>query len=71
MGGPLALLRNGDRLVIDAERRRIDVVLGAAELKARKRAFKPRKPYATQGVLAKYARVVSSASLGAVTDLES
>ena len=71
VGGPLALLRNGDRLVIDAERRRIDVVLGAAELKARKRAFKPRKPYATQGVLAKYARVVSSASLGAVTDLAS
>jgi len=67
-GGPLALLRNGDRVSIDAERRSIDVSLSAGELKARRRALKARKPYASSGVLAKYARVVSSASLGAVTD---
>jgi dihydroxy-acid dehydratase len=68
VGGPIALLRNGDRITIDAERRAIDVDLPAAELKRRRRALKPRKPYATSGVLAKYARAVSSASLGAVTD---
>ncbi len=68
VGGPIALLRNGDRLTIDARRRRIDVELSAAELKRRRAAWKPRRPYATRGVLAKYARVVSSASQGAVTD---
>jgi dihydroxy-acid dehydratase len=68
VGGPLAVLRNGDRVTIDAQQQRIDVALSAAELKARRRAWKPRRPYATHGVLAKYARVVSSASEGAVTD---
>jgi dihydroxy-acid dehydratase len=67
-GGPLALLRNGDRVTIDAVRRRIDVALSASELRTRRRAWKAPRPYATQGVLAKYARVVSSASTGAVTD---
>jgi dihydroxy-acid dehydratase len=69
IGGPLVLLRNGDRITIDARRRRIDVDLTAAELKTRRRGWRPRRPYAAQGVLAKYARVVSSASLGAVTDI--
>ncbi len=68
VGGPIALLRNGDRLTIDARQQRIDVALSAAELKARRRAWKPRRPYATHGVLAKYAKSVSSASEGAVTD---
>jgi dihydroxy-acid dehydratase len=68
VGGPLALLRNGDHISIDAESRKIEVKLGAVELKQRRRALKQRKPYATRGVLAKYARAVSSASLGAVTD---
>ena len=67
-GGPLALLRNGDRVTIDAVRRRIDVALTATELKARRRKWKAPRPYATEGVLAKFARVVSSASTGAVTD---
>lgn len=67
-GGPLALLRNGDRVTIDAVRRRIDVALTASELKARRRAWKAPRPYATEGVLAKFARAVSSASTGAVTD---
>ena len=70
VGGPLALLRNGDRVTIDATRRRIDVQLSVSELRRRARALKARKPYAVRGVLAKYARVVSSASLGAVTDLD-
>ena len=70
VGGPIALLRNGDRLEIDAVSRSIDVRVARAELLRRARAFRPRRPYATRGVLAKYARAVSSASLGAVTDLE-
>jgi len=49
-------------------RRRIDVALSASELNRRRKALKLRKPYATAGVLAKYARSVSSASLGAITD---
>ncbi len=70
LGGPIALLRNGDRITIDAQRRSIDVELSVAELKRRRKAWKPRVAYAKYGVLAKYARVVSSASHGAVTDLE-
>jgi dihydroxy-acid dehydratase len=67
-GGPLALLRNGDIVSIDAVGRVLDVALPAVELKRRRKALKARKPYATSGVLAKYARMVSSASEGAVTD---
>jgi dihydroxy-acid dehydratase len=66
--GPIALLRAGDRVSIDATRRTLQVELSAAELKRRRAAWKPRKPYATSGVLAKYARLVGSASFGAVTD---
>jgi dihydroxy-acid dehydratase len=67
VGGPLGLLRNGDALTIDAEKRVIHAELSAAELRRRRAAWKPRKPYATTGVLAKYASLVSSASAGAVT----
>jgi dihydroxy-acid dehydratase len=67
-GGPIALIRNGDRIRIDASTRRIDLDVGAQEMRARERAWKAPKPYTTTGVLAKYARSVSSASLGAVTD---
>jgi dihydroxy-acid dehydratase len=70
LGGPIALLRNGDRITIDAQRRSIDVELSLADFRRRRQAWKPRAAYAKHGVLAKYARVVSSASLGAVTDLE-
>ena len=70
LGGPIGLLRDGDLVTIDARRRRIDVDLSAAELKRRQGKWRPRRPYATHGVLAKYARVVGSASEGAVTDRE-
>jgi dihydroxy-acid dehydratase len=66
--GPIGLLRSRDRVSIDAERRTLEVELTAAELKRRRAAWRPRKPYATAGVLAKYARLVGSASAGAVTD---
>jgi dihydroxy-acid dehydratase len=66
-GGPLALLRNGDVLTIDAEKRVIGADISAAELRRRRVAWKPKKPYTTRGVLAKYALLVSTASTGAVT----
>lgn len=67
LGGPIALLENGDIITIDAVKRRIEVALTAAELKRRARRWKAPRPYATRGVLAKYARTVTSASRGAVT----
>ncbi len=66
VGGPIAAVRNGDIIVFDAERRRLDIELSAAELKRRLKGWKaPRSKY-TQGVLAKYARSVQSASRGAI-----
>ncbi len=66
VGGPIALLRNGDRITIDALKRQIEVDLPASELRRRRAAWKPRRS-AVRGVLAKYAQLVSSASTGAVT----
>ena len=66
-GGPIAALRTGDVVVVDIKKRRIDVELSAVELKRRLRAVKPLRPRYTTGVMAKYARLVSSASLGATT----
>jgi dihydroxy-acid dehydratase len=63
-GGPIALLREGDRIVIDATRRVIET---KADLDARRAAWKPRAPNVVRGALAKYARLVGSASHGAVT----
>ena len=71
VGGPIGLLRNGDRITVDAVKRRMDVALSAAELKRRAKGWRAPRPYAKRGVLAKYARTVSSASTGAVTDVES
>ena len=69
VGGPIALIKNGDIITIDAEKRQVNVKLSAAELKKRAVAWKQPKPKYKRGVLAKYAKLVSSASLGAVTDL--
>ena len=68
VGGPIALVRNGDTITIDAVKREISLGITDAELRRRRRTWRPRRPYARRGVLAKYAQVVSSASLGAVTD---
>ena len=70
LGGPIALVKNGDEITIDAERREITLHIAASELKRRLKVWGAPKPYARRGVLAKYARQVSSASLGAVTDGE-
>jgi len=69
-GGPLALVKNGDLITIDAQKRQINLGIPAVELKKRRKLWKKPKPRYTRGVLAKYASAVTSASLGAVTDLE-
>jgi len=69
VGGPLALVREGDSITIDGERRVLEIGVATDELARRKAAWKAPAPRYTRGVLAKYARLVSSASLGAVTDL--
>ena len=69
VGGPIALVEEGDHITIDAERRLLAVDLAADELARRRDAWTPPPPRYTAGVLHKYARQVSSASLGAVTDL--
>jgi len=70
LGGPLALVAAGDEITIDAERREITLHVSAAELKRRRGRWKPPRPFARRGALAKYARQVSSASLGAITDAD-
>jgi dihydroxy-acid dehydratase len=69
VGGPIAIVENGDPIVIDATRKTIELGIGHAQLDARLRAWKCPAPKAERGLLAKYARLVSSASQGAVTDL--
>ncbi|MFL5935937.1 MAG: dihydroxy-acid dehydratase [Gaiellaceae bacterium] len=66
-GGPIAALRDGDSVVIDVERRRLDVDLPPEELEARLAEWTPPAPRYEGGVFAKYARVVGSASEGATT----
>jgi dihydroxy-acid dehydratase len=69
-GGPLALVKNGDKITIDSIKRQINLLVSAAEMKSRRKAWKPLQPRYTRGVLAKYASHVTSASLGAVTDAD-
>ena len=67
-GGPIALVEDGDRITIDAVSRRLTLEVSEETLAARRANWQPPPPYAERGVLAKYAKLVSSASLGAVTD---
>src|SRR5277367_2227691 len=68
LGGPLALVKNGDKIIIDAATRLLTLDVPARELAQRKKALKPRPPVFSRGVLAKYADHVSQAHLGAITD---
>jgi dihydroxy-acid dehydratase len=68
VGGPIAVVKNGDPIAIDAEKRTIDLKISKAELQQRLKDWKPPKPKYSRGVLAKYAGQVKPASLGAVTD---
>src|SRR5947208_908877 len=70
VGGPLAIVRNGDPITIDADKREISLDIPAKEIKARLAKWKAPKPRYTRGVLANYASVVNSAHLGAVTDAQ-
>ncbi len=67
--GPIAALRDGDPVVIDVENRRLDMEVSEAEIASRLASWQAPAPRYTTGVLAKYARLVSNASVGAVTDL--
>jgi dihydroxy-acid dehydratase len=67
-GGLLALVKNGDAITIDAEKRTLNLDVSKAEIAKRLKAWKAPKPRYQRGVLAKYAKLVSSAHLGAVTD---
>jgi dihydroxy-acid dehydratase len=69
VGGPIALVEEGDRVTIDAERRLLQLEVSDADLAKRRKNWTPRKSRYTAGVLYKYAKQVSSASIGAVTDL--
>jgi len=69
VGGTIALVQDGDQITIDADHLRLELAVPEGELAKRRAAWKPPKPKYTTGVLAKYAKLVSSASLGAVTDL--
>jgi dihydroxy-acid dehydratase len=69
VGGPIAIVEDGDRIVIDASRKTIELALSGDAISARLRAWTPPPPKAERGVLAKYAHLVGSASEGAVTDL--
>ncbi len=66
-GGPIAALRNGDTVVFDIKSRRLDVDLPEKEIRSRLSQWRPPPPRYANGVMAKYARLVSSASEGAVT----
>ena len=66
-GGPIAAVRDGDVITVDVTSRRLAVEITDAELRARLAAWQPPPPRFQTGVMAKYARLVSSAALGAVT----
>ncbi len=70
VGGPIALVHEGDTVTIDAPARKLQLEVDEEELRRRRTAWEPPAPRYSRGVLAKYARLVSSADLGAVTDLE-
>ena len=66
-GGPIAAIKEGDTISIDVDKRRLDIELSAEEIKARLAAWQAPAPRYKTGVMAKYARMVSSASVGATT----
>jgi dihydroxy-acid dehydratase len=70
VGGTIALVKNGDSITIDAGKRLLQLNVPAKELAARRKKWKAPKPRYTSGVMAKYSRLVSTASTGAITDSE-
>jgi dihydroxy-acid dehydratase len=70
VGGPIGLIHDGDEITIDAVKREMQLKVSDEVLAERRRSWRAPEPYARRGVLAKYARSVSSASLGAITDAD-
>ena len=68
VGGALALVEEGDSITLDADRCLLELAVGDEEIERRRAAWRPPEPHYRSGVMAKYARLVSSASVGAVTD---
>lgn len=68
VGGPLAIVKNGDSITMDAVKRELNLNVPQTEIKKRLKKWKQPKPRYTRGILAKYMKDVTSASLGAVTD---
>jgi dihydroxy-acid dehydratase len=68
VGGTIALVKNGDSITIDAHKRLIQLNVSQKEIAARRKKWKQPKPRYTRGLLAKYTKLVSTASLGAITD---
>jgi dihydroxy-acid dehydratase len=68
VGGPIALVKEGDSITIDAKKRLIQLNVPAKELAARRKKWKQPKPRYTSGLMAKYVKLVSTASKGAITD---
>ena len=69
VGGGIALVHEGDSITIDADARLLQLNIPAEEFARRQAAWKPPAPRFRSGVLAKYVRLVSSSSIGAITDL--
>ncbi|MFH1338359.1 MAG: dihydroxy-acid dehydratase [Candidatus Omnitrophota bacterium] len=65
-GGPIAVIKNGDKISIDIPKRKLELLISGRELERRLREFKPPKPKVTSGYLARYSKSVSSADKGAV-----
>ena len=68
VGGNIALVRDGDIITIDADKKSLNVHLSDEELASRRSEWQPPKPWYSNGVIAKYAKLVSSSSIGAITD---
>jgi dihydroxy-acid dehydratase len=67
VGGPIALVKEYDQIIIDMQKSKIDLMVSDVELRKRRKKWKPIKPRYTAGALAKYAMLVQTASEGAVT----
>jgi dihydroxy-acid dehydratase len=67
-GGPIAFVRDGDKILIDVHSKRLDLLVSDDEMAKRKVGWKPNPPRYTTGVLGKYAKLVQGAETGAITN---
>ena len=69
MGGPIALVEEGDRILIDIPNNKLELLVSDEELAARKEKWQPREPRVTTGYLARYAKMVTSGNRGAILEI--